>query len=276
MFIDVNAKPKHPKEITIMSDVVDLNSPSTKVEQDALFYYTAFTDHLNELIPEHSVLKRKNDLMLVPARPNIGRRHLLKGPVPGVKQYEPPKGLEGWEYWQCNLTNEHLQEMNVKPEFIIDDKYIDQMPDAWNIDGLLVNAKAREAYEKHAPGTCLFFPATLYSKQTGEALDLERWILVTRHWVYCAGEKEPFPSTNFSIGIAFALIRNMQTNPKVCLALEDLGLFAEPLNAGGEPFYSHQVFQKLKSEGLTGLKEKTSKSRTFHEMREVIGHVWRI
>jgi hypothetical protein len=259
-----------------MSNGVDLNSQSTEIEQDALFYYTAFTDHLNELIPEHSVLKRKNDLMLEPARPNIGRRHLLKGPVSGVEQLEPAEGLEGWEYWQCNLTNEHLQEMNVKPEFIIDDKYIDQMPDAWNIDGLLVNAKARESYEKHAPGTCIFFPATIYSKKTGEDLELERWILVTRHWVYYAGEKEPFPSANFHVGSDSALIRTMQTNPKVCAALEKISLFSRAIEAGRMPFYSHHVFQKLKSEGLTGLKEKTSKSRTFHEMREVIGHVWRI
>lgn len=63
--------------------------------------------------------------------PMIRPSDLTAGTVPGVERRSLPEGFDGWEHW----------------------------PDAWFMDGLFVNAKARAALEKHAPEKCLFSPS---------------------------------------------------------------------------------------------------------------------
>lgn len=251
--------------------------------KSALFYVTWYTDHLNEITPEFPVLWPTNTDFSPGARSSAPRfmvRDLRAGEkIPGVRVVTPPPELKQAEYWVCDWNDADMTEMNVAFEYDANDDYIDQWPDAWFMERLYVNAKARAAFEKHAPDKCLFFPVKFFSKKTGELLDIERWMLFTRHWFKVPLDNLPLPKVDFDSASHSSLFRLMQNDPEVARVLNEIGLFSGPgaSRAGHSgPIYSADLFHKLKAEGITGLSEKTSNSITFHDFREVITHVWHV
>jgi hypothetical protein len=203
-------------------------------------------DHLNEPTPEHRVIKSKHRSRKLRAMPYFRTPTLRAGEIPGVRTQTLPDTFTGWEYWICDWTDKDMAAMNVVADFVADEKYIDQWPDAWFMDGLYLNAKARETFEKHAPDKCLFFPMRIFSKQTGEPLDAERWIAYPRHWLQVDGDDLPLPDCDFSPGTSHGseIFRAAQRSPEVRSFLNELGLFS--WLSGGNPVYSAALFGALK------------------------------
>ena len=146
---------------------------SISTGKDVMFYVTVYTDHLNHILPETSVLFPKytvEDRCI--SNPFFLLSDVREGKISGVKKVDPPSELQGWEYWMCEWNDAHFDEMNIVPEFVADEDYIDQWPDAWFMENLFVNSKAKEAFEKHTSDACFFVPIKVFSRQTGEPIDV--------------------------------------------------------------------------------------------------------
>lgn len=244
------------------------NDGATSGQREVAFYVTEWRDHLNVLVPEFSVMRP-----ITQARPYLRVPDLREKPVPGVVPVTFPE-LPDWEAWKCNWTQDDLDALGVVADYEADETYVDQWPDAWYIHGLVVNEKAKLAYEAVAPGACLFFPVRVFSRQTGKQLPVQRWSLYTRHWLFYPKDPEWIElDTDFGRH-RVEWLKIAKEEPQRAL-FEDFGIFSKPGSMSiGAPVYVPRVFEALKDAGITGLTEKTSKSILSHEFREVIGHVW--
>lgn len=241
-------------------------------ERETLFFVSRYKDHLNMIAPEHSVFKQVRNTQDRRSMPLFRTSDVREGKIPGVQSKPVPGGLDGWEHFVCDWTEADMASMGVDHVFEADEAYIDIWPDAWFMDTLIVNAKARPAYEKHAPNACLFFPITVKSKATGNVLDVERWAMYARNWVQAAPVDGAKPRTDFGSTVDDTLFAQAQEYSERAAFLNKFDLFSS--FRGIQPIYAPDMFHALTSEGVTGLIEKQSTSKHFHELREVIAHVW--
>lgn len=251
---------------------VETGPDHSMTKYDTLFYVSNYKDHLNMIAPEHSVFKPVRSTQDRRSMPLFRTPDVREGKVPGVRSKPLPDGFDGWEHFVCDWTDADMAAMGVDHVFEADEAYLDMWPDAWFMATLIVNAKARAAYEKHAPNACLFFPIHVKSKATGEVLDVERWAVYAWNWVQVAPVDGAKPRTDFGSTVDDTLFAQAQEHPERAAFLKDFDLFSS--FGGKQPVYAADLFHALASEGVTGLTEKQSTSKHFHQLREVITHVW--
>lgn len=268
---------------------------TTPTPKDVLFYVTQYDDHLNELVPEHWVFYPRDRGFDMPGTPpkeiksqiHFRTLDVRKGHVPGIKRIETPSFLPGWDIWECCWTQSILEDMKITHTFEVEERYIDRWPDIWFISVTSLNAKAREAFENYCGDKCLFFPITIVSKSTGDVLPIERWIVYPRFWfngdLSIDVETIPEPDTDIVFTSAQKRLAHMvQSNVQAAEYFTDLQFFssARPGSGGGidGPYYSADLYHKLKADGLSGLMPRAPKrsKHSTEEMREVMSHVFRV